>query len=132
MSGSRLAAYVELTGPVEPGWPAALRAEGVEPLQYRPPAIYLCVGSQNAFRKAGAARFVRRVVPLTPSLKSRVTFPEGGSRDVWIVRLVEPSPETGYFERLPATLTEEDQERTLSAPRVLAIELGSLRSSRTS
>ncbi len=121
-SGERLPAYVELVGPVEPDWLAALRRAGMEPLQYRSPATYLCVGSTKAFHRVSAARFVRRIMPLLPTLKPRVTFSADGSRDVWIVELVE-TPRGGVcFERLPASLTGADQERFLATPHVLAIE----------
>lgn len=116
-------AYVELAGPVEPGWLGALRREGVEPLQYRSPACYLCAGSAAAFRKAEKTYSVRRIVPLTPSMKPCIPLPDGGSRNVWIVRLGEAPAGTGYFERIPARLTKETQERILAAPRVLAVEL---------
>jgi hypothetical protein len=115
-------AYIELAGPVELDWLAALRGEGVEPLQYRSADTYLCSGTDTAFRKAGTARFVRRVVPLTPAMKPRVAFPAAGRRRVWIVRLAGVF-EHGYFQRIPASLTAEGQERALASPRTLAVEL---------
>ena len=56
-SGERLPAYVELVGPVEPGWLEALRRRGVELLQYRSAGTYLGSGTDAAFRTAEELAF---------------------------------------------------------------------------
>ena len=118
-----LPAYLELMIPVEPDWLARLRREGVELLQYRSAGTYLCAATDAVFRKIEETPFVRRAVALTPAMKPRAALQDGESRDVWIVRLAQPSAGGGYFERVPARLTEKAQERVLAAPRVLAVEL---------
>jgi subtilisin family serine protease len=121
-SGHRLLAYVELAGPVEPGWLEALRRRGVELLQYRSAGTYLGSGTDVAFRTAEELRFVRRVVPVTSAMKPRVGFPTDRSRSVWVVLVAKPPTGALYFKRVPASLTEEAQRRVLAVPHVLAVE----------
>lgn len=119
--GGRFPAWVEFVGLVKPGWTGVLRRAGIEPVQSRSATSYLCAGTAEAFRRVEQLRSIRRVEPLTPAMKPRVSFPDGGTRDVWIVTLAPAI--AAYFRRIPARITEEQQDRVLAVPRVLAVEL---------
>ncbi|HEX2514332.1 MAG TPA: S8 family serine peptidase, partial [Chloroflexota bacterium] len=138
-------AYVELIGPVDPVWLAALRGHGVEALNYHPQHSYLCQGTGAAFRACAGEPFVRDVIPQTGTLKVRVRMSEDSSSPeaVWIVArvtrgaapaLVEelaalpgvtvqtPVDAVDGLTRVRADVTARGQEAVLSHPRVVAVE----------
>jgi N-acetyl-anhydromuramyl-L-alanine amidase AmpD len=140
-----ITAYVELRGPADADLLAAIRAQGVEPRQFRPLHTYLSTGTVAAFRAVRDLPFVGAVTPVVEELKPRARTSEDATDTVDVdivsaggitsadalaadvtaldgVTVEGPAEETPTLIRIPARVTAAGQVAVLAIPGVIAVE----------